>query len=343
MQRMRQSNIELLRIVAMLMVMIVHANYWRVGIPTASEAVSSPLPVFVRIAIQHFASPCVDVFIIISGYFTMRPKLKSLLNLWFLLAFWIGAGVAYSGFAEFPNCILRVVFPFFGWFIPAYLGLYLISPILNAYAENADKKALGKWLFVFFVLQSVFDFVYPKWEIAGRTIFNHGCSVLSFSALYLLGQYLKQSVVLHDFGVKKWLYRYLLVFGGSALCVFVLLYLAGSCQFMSLGAEMMVKWVCLNSSPVVIFGSVCLFMVFLSWNFTSRLVNIVAASALAVFCFHSMGFYERIVKRIYSTYSGVTVLLLDAGFIVAVFVAAVVIDQVRIALWKGFCKYGKII
>jgi len=169
MQKIRQSNIELLRIVAMLMVLVVHANYWRVGVPTHAEAVLSPFPTFIRILIQHLASPCVDVFIIISGYFAIRPKLKSIANLWFLLAFWGSVAFVFDG----GSIVHRVCFPFLGWFIPAYLGLYLISPVLNQYAEHEDAKRFGWYLLIFFALQTFFDLCYHGWSIFGRGIFNN--------------------------------------------------------------------------------------------------------------------------------------------------------------------------
>lgn len=38
----RQSNIELLRMIAMFMIIAVHADYWLFGIPTINESISSP-------------------------------------------------------------------------------------------------------------------------------------------------------------------------------------------------------------------------------------------------------------------------------------------------------------
>ena len=174
----RQSNFELLRIIAMLMVMVHHANFWRIGRPDLASLMSAPIASLVRIATQTFSDPCVDVFIIISGYFAIRPKFKSLLNLWFLLSFWVVFELVWKFcWHEIPvrgSDIMHVLFPFYGWFISAYLGLYLISPILNEFAEHFSPDKLLKYIILLIILQFAFDIVYPAWDIFGRTIFNGG-------------------------------------------------------------------------------------------------------------------------------------------------------------------------
>lgn len=156
--RVRESGVELLRIVAMLMVLAIHANYWRIGVPSSADIAHGAGAVFVRILLQMLSSPCVDVFVIVSGYFSIRPKLKSVGGLWFLLAFWnFIADVPYSlyatGHINILMAVRHMVFPFVGWFIPAYLGLYLISPILNAYALSCERRTFARYLLLAFSLQ----------------------------------------------------------------------------------------------------------------------------------------------------------------------------------------------
>jgi len=338
----RQSNIELLRIVAMLLVLVVHANYWRIGVPTHADAVASPFATFTRIFIQHLASPCVDVFVIISGYFAIRPKLSSICNLWFLLAFWGGVSVMsdvviyHKAFAM--QNVFSVVFPFLGWFIPAYLGLYLISPVLNQYAEHEDVRRFGWYLLIFFALQTFFDLGYRGWSIFGRGIFNNGYSILSFAALYLLGRYLRlhrPSWARHSIGL--WFVAYFGFFAIASIFVFLALSILPNMGWR--GAGHLVKYATCNSSPICIVGSIFLFLAFDSMTFSNRVVNRIAASALGVFCFHSMEFYAPIVKGIYRDHSGVMVLLMDAAFIAVVYAVGCMIDQLRILIWNFGSRY----
>lgn len=100
----RQSNIELLRIVAMFLVLVVHADFMALGEPTFDEMNTQPLPSVIRVFIQSCAIVCVNVFVLISGWFGVRPNVKSvskflfqcfffLLFLCLISLFGIGGGV----------------------------------------------------------------------------------------------------------------------------------------------------------------------------------------------------------------------------------------------------------
>jgi surface polysaccharide O-acyltransferase-like enzyme len=72
----RESNIELLRIIAMILVVLVHCNYFSLG-PVAPEAIAAaPLDSFVKAFAEQLCIICVNVFILISGWFGIRPSLK---------------------------------------------------------------------------------------------------------------------------------------------------------------------------------------------------------------------------------------------------------------------------
>ena len=43
------------------------------------------------------------------------------------------------------------------WFVMAYLGLYILSPVLNAFADNAKKKQYIMFLCVLFSYQTYFN------------------------------------------------------------------------------------------------------------------------------------------------------------------------------------------
>ena len=83
----RSSNIELLRILAMFLVLVHHANILSIGIPSWAECVSAPGNTFFRFFIQSLAIVAVDVFVLISGWFGIKPSLKKLLALLFQVFF----------------------------------------------------------------------------------------------------------------------------------------------------------------------------------------------------------------------------------------------------------------
>lgn len=81
MNKVRQSNFELLRIVAMFMVMMLHVNFLALGRPSVEDAGSAPLATFTRILFEVMSVGSVDLFVLISGWFGIKANRKSLLHL----------------------------------------------------------------------------------------------------------------------------------------------------------------------------------------------------------------------------------------------------------------------
>ena len=83
----RLSNFELLRIVAMFMVLLVHADFFSLGEPTAEECVTSPKDVIPRLLFWSLSIACVDIFVLISGWFGIKPRAKGICNFLFSVFF----------------------------------------------------------------------------------------------------------------------------------------------------------------------------------------------------------------------------------------------------------------
>ncbi len=79
----RSSNIELLRIVAMLFIMLLHLNRENLGFPTESIFVERPVYALLWSWLRTINLTGVNVFILISGYFAIRPRVNSVLSLFF--------------------------------------------------------------------------------------------------------------------------------------------------------------------------------------------------------------------------------------------------------------------
>lgn len=190
-KRVRQSNMELLRIVAMLLVLAVHVNFFSIGKPSQHEIANNPISSFVRIEFEALSIVCVNLFVLISGYFGIKLKLKSICNFLFQLFFvWILIYilVIVTGYNTFTFwSLLTIIIPGWqnGWFIASYLMLLLFSPLLNYFANNSNRKEFKLFLFFFFLIQTTLGWIYPFWNM-----FNNGYTVISFIGLYLLARYI---------------------------------------------------------------------------------------------------------------------------------------------------------
>lgn len=205
----------------MLMVLVIHYNVGTNGQTTHEMVISEPLK-FVGIAsLKSLSFICVNCFIIISGYFGVRWKWKSLCNYLFQIAFWgalihiIAVSLGMTNFSIKHLADNMLLFLVHGnWFFVSYLALYMLAPIMNAYIEKVETRQLGWMVLAFYSFQTLFG-----WIFKNCVEFSQGLTFVSFMGLYLLGAYLKRSD-LKCFGWNS--SRDLAMYAGvGAICVII--------------------------------------------------------------------------------------------------------------------------
>ena len=328
----RQSNMELFRIVAMFLVLVVHADFYSLSMPTPEQTHDSVLPSVVMFLIESLSIVCVNCFVLLSGWFGIRPNLKSFSGFIFQCAFFlfgIYAICLIGGWAPLNLKGLATLFLLvdpYDWFIKAYIGLYILSPVLNAFVEHASEKQLKYTLVSFFAFQSVYGWIGSK-----TAFFLDGYSTISFIGLYLLARY-----------VKLYSPRFSKIGKWFDLSIFILTALFGavvaySLQYLDLPAAGRMY---LYTSPLVIVGSLSLLLFFSKIKLQNRFVNWVGASSFAAYLLHAnpnIGdpFFKAWIIRTYESTEGVSCLVTIFVFLVFVFVAAILIDQLRLLLWRA--------
>lgn len=334
----RDSNIELLRIVAMLLVMIVHTNFFSTGVPSHAELVAEPIKTTFRFLVQSVAIVCVNLFILISGWYGIRARVSRFLEFVFQILFF--SVILYVVFyfikphnwplAKGLGSAVRILVD--SWFVTSYTLLYLLSPIFNAYAERAPERQFRWLLIVFFAFQFVLG-----WWSGFVAWFDRGYSALSFFGLYLLARYVR----LHSERLKKlrgrfdiaiWLLTVAII---TALAV-IGLYFTGKTDLL----------IYHYNSPLVIAASLFLFLAFNRLKFRNQTVNWVAASCFAAFLLHmNLPFMQEVfhptILIAYRSYPYPMFLLTASTFVFAVFTLAVLADKTRIAVWKLILRIAR--
>ena len=331
----RQSNLELLRIVAMLMVLVLHANYFSLGIPTSEDVSAHPMTELTRIFVEAVCVVAVNAFVLISGWFGITPRFCHLAGFIFQVAFFavFGSIVAMIlgsyGWNRPAGGWLVILLGWNYWYVKAYIILYICSPMLNAFVNQANRLQLLKLIVVFFSVQTIYG-----WYLGNGGYFNRGYSPLSMMGLYLLARYLR----LYGDRLLK------ISWGGHFLLYMTTSLMIAMLDLLEIqrGAE----WhILAYSNPLVIFSSVFLFMAFVKIDIGKmRVVNFLASSAFAAYLFH---YHEDILHTFYTAYIenwyfNCTIpvfLLYTIGWILALFCAAIVIDQIRKLLWFFFEKF----
>ena len=324
----RLSNIEFLRLLAMLYVLIVHADFGTFGAPTVDDFAVRPVGVFVQFWFECFAICCVDVFVLISGWFGIRFSLNKLWTFLFQVVFF-SLGLFLLAVAITPEKSLTLegvksIFLFNGsdyWFIKAYLILMVLAPMLNAFCDYASRRELRTILIAYFIILMIYGWLEP----ASVHFTMNGCTALSFVGLYLLGRYLK----MHRPKLTNYNRRiYAVVYVVACLVMFFMCLL-----FLSQGVRVTLDSRLLNyGSPLVILSAVALLLFFSKWTFANKVVNQAAKSCLAVYLLHCNYFvfpiYKDLTLKAHQLGWGVVVL-----FVLAVFVLAILVDRLRIVMW----------
>lgn len=327
----RKSNIELLRIVSMFLVMIHHANFPALGIPTQEQFSVEPVWISFRTLVESMSLVCVNLFVLISGWCGIKFKAKGVFNLVFTAAFylWIISllmvliNKIWGGIDLTP---LRLCpFPLMGsnWFVLQYLVMYVISPMLNNFEESVSKKYFRNFLLFAFGINIYVGYIWHNYP------FGNGYNFILMASIYLLGRYMKRyyEEIIMRISTNKLLAGYLL--SSILFAVFMYFwYIRSSHQWPFLYAY---------NNPLILFSSVCVFCVFIKMDFQSRIINSLATSCLAILLIHTHpvgGFYIRLAQTINEN-SHLLAIFLIVAFIAIIMVASFFVDKVRIA-WQNY-------
>lgn len=324
---MRQSNMELLRIVSMLMVLTVHADGASLGLPDLSGNLTAATSYdFWRLAVESLAIIGVNCFTMISGYFGIRLKWRGVASFLFQCLFY-AVGIYVAVCVAFPtmfslkelvdSCMVLTHTDL--WYVPTYFGLMLLSPVLNAGLEALDRRQFSIVLAAFVLFN-----VWCGWWWEGS--FNPtGYTLVQLILVYMVGMFLRLHVDTADLCRR----RAVIVAGYvlSTVGVFVSsLYLEPGMAFA-------------YNSPLVLASTVGLFMLFMTIDMRSRTINYVAKSAFAAYLIHKSPFIwgnvmRPMVLRLKSGLPGWEFVLAAAGVVVAFYIIAMVVDPLRRLLSK---------
>ena len=293
------------------------------------------------IVLNAFTIVAVNCYVLISGYFGINPNKKKFWNLITICAFYsVGHYLVYAFLNDTFNIktFLYSFLPFSHsqglWFVTCYIGLFLISPLLNAAVGYLNEKKNSEWFKVLGGLAIITFYFGYLW----RTELNHnGFNLVNFIFLYMIGRYLNVKNTFIQKRLKKLhlLAGYLVcTFITASLGIFLLLYKGTS--------DYMFYWVWRYNSPFVILGAVSLFMFFNSFTFRKRWINYIATSTFSVYLIHENCHVNTLLYDYVREFSNgmniVTLICILLVVALAVFVACIIIDSVRIVLFTTIKK-----
>lgn len=271
----RNSSIELLRLIAMWMIVMYHFHYHVLSVNDDSvlfKAAQIPL---------HIGVP---VFILISGFFGIKRTVNGLSKLlsktlffsWGILAVFLVLGVFLDTIKPISGWeIIDSVF-FLSrtnnlWFIRSYVVLYLLAPYINGVLSQQT-------VYQRFVFLLLLTFISVYIGIVSYAPEYNGRGILNFVLLYSIGRTIK------EYGLQE-----RLSFLANLLLIVVFAVLALIIYIPNDGTVIgRVVWevVFRYNSPFMIIIAVLFFLLFARFRFYSKVINISASSVFAMYLIH---------------------------------------------------------
>lgn len=325
MRTVRLSNIELLRILLMLMVVILHFvghnalssqslveqgnnNWWSANI------------------LESFCVCAVNTFVLISGYFGIKASLRKIILFLLPIMFYefIISLIYYGVYHQLSFT------PFNYWFVPPFFLLMLFSPIINAGLKQMNRKMCA-----FTILLLCLFLILPFKTILSL---NSGKNFEIFLTLYIIGYFLK-----NHYTIKKSSNYY---FASYAICSTLILletYLFAVFGYYKGSGTVSYNY----DNPLLIIQTVCLLLAFTSITppIMSTRINWVASSAFFVYIISEntniylkpYGLYDLL--NVNSWINSPWYFLSILGSSIIVFILCIIIDKIRILTFHALENY----
>ena len=192
----RQSNFELLRIIAIICIIIHHCSLLSFFNPIKTVPLTSTFNNVFLIAMLYGGKFGTDIFLIISGYFLISQDfritkfIKLILQYLFYSIILLILSVKCHIISYYDyKMIVTAIFPLtgFSWFADAYILLYLFHPFLNTMLKNLSKTQYKTFLLLGFTIWFLLPTIGFTFNI---NLNNNYSNAILFSYLYSLGAYI---------------------------------------------------------------------------------------------------------------------------------------------------------
>lgn len=275
----RDSNLELLRIIAMMMIIALHQN----GSANAlTQLPAGQANFYIANAVESLSICSVNCFVLLSGYFMIKKNaapVKKCVHLMVDIAFWGGVGcllnlLVFGERATFKELIVAMIPLIKGnrWFVRDFIILMLLSPFLNNCLTRLSKRNYRLLIAVVLTFFSLWPSFFPN-----PPIDDYGFSCVHFVQLYVIAGYLR----LHwETNAKP--RTYILCFFGSSVVIFISAIYGNGYAYA-------------YNYIFTIISSVCLFMIFKGFRLQIPAINFLASGAFDVFLIHTTPFFADLI------------------------------------------------
>lgn len=217
---------------------------------------------------RSFSACGVDTFVLISGYFGLKPSIKSWVHFLLPPTFYtlVLCTINKEPFTHYqPWCSW--------WFVTCYLELLLIVPFINNILNEKNKKSHILLIISLTIINIYFGFICQTNE--GRT----GYTLMNFCYLYILGRYIKTYISFNQNVLIRLSFFLIIVFTNGLL------------RYFNMDIKGMTYY---YNSPLVILQAISLLLVFeqIRINKANRLILFMSSSTFSVYLISDHPFFR---------------------------------------------------
>ena len=287
----RNSNLEILRIISIIMIIMHHYAIYSGFLFENGITYNRNIINF----FQMFGKLGVCLFIIISGYFYDKSKfkIKKLLTLILQVFVYSIIGLALGIFTNSENVnllniaksILPITFGLY-WFASCYVLIYIFTPFFRKIIENISKKDYKILLTIMILIWGILAFI-PK----TKTFFNEFIWLI---VIYFIGAYIKKYNF--DF-IKNNKYRIITLISIIVLMNIIMIVLEVISNKIP-AISKVVYYINNINSPLVLILTILIFTVFKNLRIkNSNVINKIASATFGIYLIHENVFLRDIIWK----------------------------------------------
>lgn len=292
-QNIRNSNIELLRIISMTFIVLHHFIYHGIGLFNYLLGKSDLFDrIEVAIILNSFLIIGVNLFIMISGYYLIKVSSKSFVKLYVICAFYgvllylVSPLLVDNSIINIQSVLVRLFFPISYptyWFITHYVILMLLSPFINHFLKSNNQNQILLLILTFVVINVWFGF------FRNESHLDNGYNFINFILIYVIGHYLSLPNNFLLLKLKSHSFLWWII------CSLSLSLIGFSIYYLKLSNDLLFK-VFYYNNPLVILSTILLFITFIKLNFQNKIINWISGSMLSVYLIQEGGlnFYNYV-------------------------------------------------
>ena len=303
----RYSSIELLRILCMFFVLIGHIFFHGAHnkVPNANYILAFGISI--------------NVFMLTSGYYGIRLRIKSLFNMIGMVTFYaivsIGLNYLLTGGVDLMGAVsglLPVSHNQYYWFATCYIFLMLFSPLINKGLEGVNQKQFF-WILVCFIYMNCIS----GWLFRNYYINGTGFNTMQLIFMYVLGHAIHRLEIPDKIGMKA----------------LIIIYITLSILSILQGRIPYIRGLGLYNNPINVLKSIAVFCIFMKITISSKWINHVAKCVFACYLIQEGMLGQTIYKLQYEFWIQSQGVLTFWGFAIsctlAIFIFALIIEPTR--------------